>query len=74
MDPHPIETITLLIRAAQDAATEFAAGRSRDEIDAGVEDAARTSYIAFIDDRETDHREFADWRYAFGIRCLSSLV
>ena len=74
MDPHPIETIPLLIRAAQDAATEFAAGRSRDEIDAGVEDAAWTSYIAFIDDRETDHREFADWRYAFGIRCLSSLV
>ena len=74
MDPHPIETITLLIRAAQDAATKFSAGLTRDEIDAGVEDAAWASYVSFIDDRETDHREFADWRYAFGIRCLSSLV
>lgn len=71
MDTHPIETITSLIRAAQAAGKAFAAGKTPDKIDAGVEDAAWDTYKAFIGDREEDDlREFQPWRLEFGRAAL----
>ena len=48
MDTHPIETITSLIRAAQAAGKAFAAGKTPDKIDAGVEDAVSAANDEFV--------------------------
>lgn len=59
-----------LIRLARIAAHKFANGRTAEDVNAGADDAARTSYFEVVAEQGANESDLAIWRVAFGFQLI----